>query len=60
MTEMRFTKNFARERIKNPKEFISSSFRTIKHRSGHDVIVGQLKGSKKWVLQAILHPKKEV
>lgn len=57
---MRMTKNFARERIKNPKEFIPSSFRTIKHSGGHEVIVGKSKKSGKYELQAILHPKKEI
>jgi len=59
------TKNYIRERIKDPDYFDKKSFRTIK-KGDHLIIVGCPKG--KWKngrcqaameLQAILHPKKE-
>jgi hypothetical protein len=65
-SNIRVTKNFARERIETPKDFIPSSFRTIKEKGGHEVVVGKLKPSHRkkgysaWHVQAILHPKKEL
>ena len=65
MRKFEETKNYIRERVKDPDYFDRRSFRTIR-RGDHLIVVGCPKG--KWKdgrckvameLQAILHPKKE-
>jgi hypothetical protein len=55
------TKNYERHRIRNPKLFIESSFRThdIGRKGYSKRISGRLKKSGKWATQSILISRKE-
>lgn len=52
----RYTKRYVRYRIRSPSEFKKDSFRTDDiGRSGyHKLILGELKNSKRYVVQAVL------
>ena len=56
MKKVHLTKMYARYRIREPKEFIKSSFRTHDvGRVGHTKrIAGRLKKTRKWETQAII------
>jgi hypothetical protein len=54
--KVELTENFARYRIRSPKDFVEGSFRTDDiGRKGHSKrIAGRLKGTNKWATQSIL------
>lgn len=51
--------SFIRERLKPPSQFVPGSFRTKRLPGGHELVVGRLKSTGRFVGQSLRHPASE-